>query len=126
MVLILTERELRSLEELARQLDRRGLVSESQTLRDVLRMGGERREVRASVAARILHVTSQTIRNWVKQGRIPGRVDETSHVFVSVEALRPALELDVAMPYLSSTEPPPTIDEILDEIEARRAAEPSG
>jgi hypothetical protein len=120
VVLILTERERRSIEELARQLELRGLVSESQNLRDILRIGSERREVRASVAARILHVTSQTIRNWVKQGRIPGRIDDTSHVFVSVEALQPALELDAAMPHQPPSEPEVAVDDVLDEIEEHR------
>ena len=122
MVLILTERERRSIEELARRLERRGLVPESQTLRDILRLGGERREVRASVAARILHVTSQTIRNWVKQGRIPGRIDDTSHVFVMVEALQPALELDAAMPHQPLSEPEVAVDDVLVEIEAHRSS----
>ncbi len=125
MVLILTSKELRSIEELARRLETQGLVAESQTLRDILRVGGERREVRASVAARVLHVTSQTIRNWVSRGRIAGRVDETGHVYVAVEALRPALELDAAMPYRSASEPEVDLDEVLDEIEAHRRSERS-
>ncbi len=121
-MLILTEKDRRSIEELARRLELRGLVSESQTLRDILRTGSERREVRASDAARILHVTSQTIRNWVKQGRLAGRIDDTSHVFVAVEALQPALELDAAMPYRPPSEPDAGIDEVLDEIEAHRSS----
>jgi hypothetical protein len=86
---------------------------------------GERQEVRASVAARVLHVTSQTIRNWVNRGRIPGRIDETGHVYVAVEALRPALELDAAMPYRPASEPTLDLDEVLDEIEAHRPSERS-
>ncbi len=121
MVLVLTERELRSMESVAERLERQGLAAESEILRSIIHAGEERREVRASVAAGILHVTSQTIRNWVKQGRLAGRIDETGHVLVRVESLEPAIELDQAMPAEPESAPQVSVDEILSEIEAHRA-----
>jgi transposase-like protein len=120
MVLLLTERELRSIEDVAERLERQGLLAESQTLRSIVRTSGDRREVRASVAARILHVTPQTVRNWVKRGRLAGRVDGTGHVLVAAEAIRPAIELDAAMPLEPESSPDVSVDEILAEIEAHR------
>ena len=124
MVLTLSNRDLRSIEELARRLESQGLVAESQTLRDIIHTGGTRREVRASIAAKALHVTPQTIRNWVKRGRIDGRIDGTRHIFVKTEALRPALDLDSAMPYSSASESDAGIDDILNEIRIVRSSEP--
>jgi hypothetical protein len=119
-VRILTTRDLRSLEELARRLENRGLVAESQTLQDILRGSADHREVRASVAAEILHVTPQTVRNWVKRGLLGGRIDETGHVFVEADALQPAVEMDAALPYLPDSAADYTIEQINAEIAALR------
>src|SRR5512146_2349557 len=121
MVLVLTERELRSIEDVAERLERQGLAAESEILRHIVRAGGDRREVRASVAAEILHVSSQTIRNWVKEGRLPGRIDQSGHILVRVKALEPAVELDRVMPHEPESAPDVSVDEVLREIEAHRA-----
>jgi hypothetical protein len=121
MACVLTERDVKSIIQLAQRLESQGLVAESETLRAILSVGSSRREVRAAVAAEILQVTPQTIRNWVKRGIIPGRIDDTGHVFVYGEALRPAIDIHAATPYLPSDAPHLSIDAINAEIEAHRA-----
>jgi hypothetical protein len=121
MLRVLTERELNTLRGLAERLEERGLVAESKTLRSILQAEAGRHEVRASVAAEILHVTPQTIRNWVKRGLLSGRIDETSHVFVDATALQPAIEMDAALSYLPDAAPDHSIEEINAEIAAVRA-----
>jgi len=121
MVCILTERELQSIEQLAQRLESQGLARESEALRNILRLGSERREVKASVAAVVLQVSSQTIRNWVKAGLLTGRIDDTGHVFVSVDALKSVVEMDTVMPYQPSGAPDFTMDEIQEVIEADRS-----
>lgn len=126
MACILTRKELRSIELLAQRLEDQGLVAESKTLRDIVRVSSGRQEVRAAVAAEILHVTPQTIRNWVKRGLLPGRIDETDHIFVDVDAIMPALEMDAVMPYQPASAPDISIDEINAEIIAHRAERHAG
>lgn len=125
MVCVLTERDLRSLHHLIHRLRSQGLIAESEALRNILRAGSERDEVRAAVAAQILHVSPQTIRNWVKRRTLSGRIDETGHVYVAADALKPAIEMDAAIPYRSPSDPEITMDDILGEIDAHRAEQPS-
>ena len=120
MVCVLTKRELRSMEQLAERLESRGMARESETLRSILRVAGERSEVRASVAAEIFGVTPQTIRNWVKAGVIAGRIDDTGHVFVSVEALKAVFEMEAATPQRPSSAPELTMDEIQEMVDEVR------
>jgi hypothetical protein len=77
-------------------------------------------ELRPRDAAAVLHVTPQTIRNWVKRGVLSGRIDEASHVFVDAAALQPAIERDAALPYLPDSAPDFSIEEINAEIAAFR------
>src|ERR1700676_3859098 len=117
MVSVLTELEIDTLRQVARSLEQRGLTAESAALWKVLR-ASRRDEVRASTAARILHVTSQTIRNWVQRGTLSGRIDATGHVYVQASSLAPTIEMDAALPRREATEPDITDDEILAEIAA--------
>jgi hypothetical protein len=121
VVCVLTKRELRSLYLLADRLKSQGLVAESRTLQDILRLSTGQREVRASTAAEILHVTSQTVRNWVKSGKLAGRIDKTGHVFVDVEALRPTIEIDAALPALPPDAQDVDAETINAEVRALRA-----
>ena len=121
MACVLTERELEAIRRMADRLESRGLKLESTTLKQLLRRCCERREVRASIAAEILRLTPQTIRNWVKRGTLPGRIDATGHVYVLADALESAIELDEAVPCLTDSEAEVSMDEILAEIAAHRA-----
>src|SRR4051812_14835704 len=121
MIAVLTAREMDTLRQVARNLEQRGLSRECAALWEVLAAGGRRDEVWASTAARILHVTPQTVRNWVKRGTLDGRFDSTRHVYVRATSLAPAIEMDAAMPGRAATEPEITDAEILAEIVAYRA-----
>ncbi|MBI4319900.1 MAG: hypothetical protein HY675_15530 [Chloroflexi bacterium] len=121
MTCVLTKREIQSIHRLAQQMEKQGMVAESTTLRNILRVGSERGEVRASVAAQILHVTPQTVRNWVRRGLLHGRIDDTGHIYVATEELRSAIEMDAAMPYRPASAPDISTEDILAEIAAERA-----
>lgn len=121
MVCILTERELRSMEQLAQRMESRGMAVESETLRNIIRVSSKRREVKASVAAAVFDVSSQTIRNWVKAGMLAGRIDDTGHVLVSVDALRSVIEMDAAMAYQPSAARDFSLDEVQEIVDAVRA-----
>lgn len=121
MARVLTERELKAIRKLADQLEKKGLAAEGRKLRSIISPERERNELKASEAAAILRVTPQTVRNWVRSGVLKGRVDPTGHILVPVVALRPAIEMEAAMPYRSRSEGEVTDDEILGEIAAYRA-----
>jgi DNA-binding transcriptional regulator YiaG len=121
MARVLTERELNAIRKLAERLEKKGLATEGRQLRSIISPDSERTEVKASEAAAILRVTPQTVRNWVRSGLLNGRVDPTGHILVPVAALRPAIEMDAAMPHRSRSEGKITDDEILEEIAAHRA-----
>lgn len=121
MVRVLTERELNSIRRLAERLEKKGLAAEGRRLRSIISPEGEKNELKASEAAAILHVTPQTVRNWVRSGLLNGRVDHTGHILVPVAALRSAIEMEAAMPYRSISEGEITDDEILAEIAAYRS-----
>ena len=121
MACILTERDLAAVGKLANRLRAKGLVAESDRLLEILRQGTARREVRASTAARILRVTPQTIRNWVRRGLLAGRVDRTGHVLVPAYALEDVARLDAVLLALPNPPADVTEDDILAEIAAHRA-----
>lgn len=111
---------MEALDHVAERLDARGLRDESHLLRQVVaQVRGAPREVPASTAAEILHVTPQSIRNWVRNGTLPGRQDSTGHFWVSLDALEPAIRLSEVMPDVP--EGTFTDEEIDAEIEAVRA-----
>ena len=89
---VLTRRELVALEALARTLERKGLADERDMLLGVLRASAEPRELSVSEAAALTRRCRQTIRNWIKAGRLPARADQTNHYFVPVDALGPMLD----------------------------------
>lgn len=75
-----THEQVEALDRVAERLDARGLRDESKVLRQVVeQVQGAPREVPASTAAEILHVTPQTIRNRVRGEILPGRQDSTVH-----------------------------------------------
>ncbi len=117
---LVTHEQLVTLKALADRLDAKGIAYESRVLREVLaQLQAGQREVSASVAAEILEVTPQTIRNWVRGGILPGRRDRTGRFSVSLDALEPAIRMRQAWP-----DPPArqfTDEEIDAEIEAVRA-----
>ncbi len=122
MARVLTERELNAIRRLAERLEKKGLADEGRKLRSIISPDSERNELKASEAAAILHVTPQTVRNWVRSGVLDGRVDPTGHILVPVAALRPAVEMEAAMPYRSRSEGEITDEEIQAEIAAYRLA----
>jgi excisionase family DNA binding protein len=89
---VLTPNELAALEALARTLERKGLVQERDALLGVIRASAQPRELSVSEAAALTRKCRQTIRNWIKAGRLPARADETNHYYVPVEALGPMLD----------------------------------
>lgn len=105
----------------AADLQRRGMLSESRDLEATIQAGSVRREVGEAVAAEILHVPAQTIRNWVRRGMLPGRFDENDDLQIPAQTLEPALELDRAMPCCPASVEEISIDQILDAIDAYRA-----
>jgi predicted site-specific integrase-resolvase len=119
---VLTRDQLDQLQALIARLERYGVVDEAQSLREVVHaITNGRREVPASVAARILHVTPQTIRNWARAGILAGRQDQTGHFYVSLDELEPAVQLDLAKPELPLELDDITDEEIAAEIAAVRA-----
>jgi excisionase family DNA binding protein len=88
---VLTRSELAALERLARTLERKGLAQEREMLLGVLRATAEPRELSVSEAAALTRKCRQTIRNWIKAGRLPARADQTNHFYVPIEALEPML-----------------------------------
>ena len=85
---VLTRDELAVLEVLARTLERKGLADERDRLLGVLGADGAPRELSVSEAAALTRKCRQTIRNWIKAGRLPARADQTNHYYVPIDALR--------------------------------------
>jgi hypothetical protein len=123
---VLGEREFQVLEDLASRLDERGMTQEGRALREVLRNGQRHPGVRLPVAATILRMPPETVRNWVTRRLIGGQVDEKGDVFVDLDALEPVLELDAALPYADEAAPDLSDEEILAEIVAERAERRGG
>lgn len=120
MVAVLRPEQVEAIASIVEQLEGKGLTEESRRLRDLLaEFESGPQEVSASTAARILEVTPQTVRNWVRGGVLPGRRDQTGHFYVQATALTHALEMHAAF----STAPRVEITgaEIDAEIEAVRA-----
>jgi excisionase family DNA binding protein len=88
---VLTRDELAALEAIARTLERKGLAEEREALLGVIRASAQPRELSVSEAAALTRKCRQTIRNWIKAGRLPARADQTNHYYVPVEALAPLL-----------------------------------
>ena len=89
---VLTRSEIVALESLARTLERKGLAQERDALLGVLRATAAPRELSVSEAAALTRKCRQTIRNWIKAGRLPARADQTNHYYVPIEALEPVLD----------------------------------
>ena len=89
---VLTRNELAALEALAHTLERKGLAQERDALLRVIRATAEPRELSVSEAAALTRKCRQTIRNWIKAGRLPARADRTNHYYVPMEALEPVLD----------------------------------
>lgn len=120
MVAVLKPEQVETIVSVANELEGKGLVEESRRLRDLLAEFEKRpKEVSASTAARILEVTPQTVRNWVRGGVLPGHRDQTGHFYVQATALTHALELQAAFATAPRVEI--TGAEIDAEIEAVRA-----
>jgi excisionase family DNA binding protein len=90
---VVTEEQVKTLHVVVERLQERGLLWESEALRKVLdQVERPKAGLSTGEAARLLHVTPQTIRNWVRAGVLAGWKDTTTgHVFVSRESLIPAL-----------------------------------
>jgi len=116
---LVTREQIAALADVAARLDAKGLADESRRVRAVLaQLELASQEVPASTAAEILAVTPQTVRNWVRGGLLPGRRDRTSHFYVPVDALEPAIRLREVLPDQPTG---PITDEDIDaEIEAMR------
>ena len=96
---LLTREQIEALDGVAARLDARGLADEGRIVREVLaQLEHAPRQVPAAEAARILAVTPQTVRNWVRGGVLPGRRDRTGHFYVELDALEPALRLRHVLP----------------------------
>jgi hypothetical protein len=123
VIRLVTGEQIESLHAVAERLDSRGLADESRVLREILdqleldmlaQLERGPSEVSASIAARILEVTPQTIRNWVRSGILAGRQNRTGRFYVSFDALEPALRMREILP----DQPAGTISD--DEIDAAR------
>jgi excisionase family DNA binding protein len=69
-----------------------GAGPERDALLGVIRATAEPRELSVSEAAALTRKCRQTIRNWIKAGRLPARADQTNHYYVPLEALGPMLD----------------------------------
>jgi hypothetical protein len=127
VIRLVTGEQLETLHAVAERLNSRGLGDESRILREILdqleqdveaRLERGPSEVSASIAARILEVTPQTIRNWVRSGILAGRLNRTGRFYVSFDALEPALRMREILP----DQPAGAISDeaIDDEIDAAR------
>lgn len=120
MMAVVTPEQVETITSVAEQLEGKGLVEESRALRAlVAELESGPQEVSASTAARILEVTPQTVRNWVRNGILAGRKDRTGHFYVQARALTHALQMHAVF----ATAPAVQITgaEIDAEIEAVRA-----
>ena len=88
-------------------------------MRDIIHTSSSRRLVRTGQAAKILGVTPQTVRNWVKRGILPGQADASGHIFVEAKALQNTVDLSAALPEWEGE--PIGEDEINAQIAALRA-----
>ena len=119
---ILTRDQLDQLHALVARLEHQGILDEAQALRDIAQaVANGQREVPASFAAQLLHVTPQTIRNWVRAGILAGSQDQTGHFHVQLDELEPTVQLDHATPDVSAEFGDITDAEIAAEIAAVRA-----
>jgi hypothetical protein len=115
-----TEEQARKLQEVAERLEAQGLREESDVLHAFLaEIDGQSARVGTAEAAGILAVTQQTIRNWVRAGILAGDRDATGRIYVSREALAPAMRMRRAMPDVA--EETVSDEEIDAEIAAVRA-----
>ena len=120
---LVTREQIEALGAVAERLNAKGLEEESRAVREILaQLQRTPREVPASTAAEILHVTPQTIRNWVRGGILHGRRDRTGHFHVSLDALEPTIRLNQLMPNVPEELVAISDDEIDAEIQAVRAA----
>lgn len=120
---LVTREQIETLDAVAERLEARGLSDDSRMLREVVaQLQRTVREVPASIAAEILHVTPQTIRNWVRGGILPGRQNRTGHFYVSLDALEPTIRLNQLMPNVPKELANISDDEIDAEIRAVRSA----
>lgn len=98
-VRLVTQEQIDDLLDLATRLKVKGLEEESQWLAQVLddlRAGSD--SIPASMAAEILAVTPQTVRNWVRAGIIDGHTDDTGHFYVNAGQLESAIRIRRALP----------------------------
>src|SRR5262249_4012954 len=117
---LLTTKQIEALDGVAARLDAQGLADEGRIVREVLaQLERAPRELSAAEAARILAVTPQTVRNWVRGGILPGHRDRTGHFHVELAALEPALRMRQVLP--DAPAGPITDEEIDAEIDAVRA-----
>ena len=121
MARTLGEREVQALENLARQIEERGLPAEGERLRLILELADHSREVAAPIAARVLRASENAVTHWVRRGMLPGRIAENGQALVNVDVLWRAIDLDTAMPYADPATPDVSEGEILAEIAAYRA-----
>ena len=54
----------------------------------VLRAGAAPRELSVTEVAALTRKCRQTIRNWIKAGRLPARADDTNHYYVPTRSGR--------------------------------------
>lgn len=124
---VVTQEQIEALDSVAERLQAQGLDEESGLLRGVLaELQGGRHEVSAAAAADILHLTPQTIRNWVRGGTLAGRRDPTGHFLVRLEGLEPAIRLGRLVPDIrEGTHTDADIDSAIERVRARRRAQPT-
>jgi hypothetical protein len=116
---VVTGVQLRALREVAVRLDEQGLHAESGTILSVVEAVTRARGVSTGDAARVLGVTQQTVRNWVRAGVLAGWCDATGHFLVAPDALGPARAMRSA---LAEADRPQVSDVDIDaEIAAVRA-----
>lgn len=122
-IALVNQEQIETLSAIVERLDAGGFAEEGRMLREVVaQLGASQQEVPPSTAAKILRVTPQTVRNWVRAGIVPGRRDRTGHFHVRLDALEPTIRLNQLMPSVEKNLATITDEEIEAEIQAVRAA----
>ena len=120
---LVSQEQIAALSGVVARLEAWGLEDESQVLREVLaQFPPTTSGMSVSVAAEILRLTPQNVRDWVRAGLLSGQEDRAGSIQVDLEALEPTIRLNRLMPNVTEALAAISDDDIAAEIEAVRAA----
>lgn len=128
MVAVLRPDQVETIASVAKRIASKGLVEESRALQTlVAEFESEPQEISPSVAAQILYVTPQTVRNWVRAGVLPGRQGRNGRFSIPVRALSHAIEMRAVLPDVpAGTVSDEEIDAAIEEVRAERRRQAAG